>query len=245
MNTSNKYWLLYKKELKALSAPFFILTATYVFFILYFLFSDEPFNVMENAYNYRDGLLIFIFISLFIFPGILLYSYYDERANNTAHQMLTFPVPRYTVMLYKFMALLSISVVAVILLSIYYHLFELKMLANTNIYYETGIPPVTFALRLFVTSFFMLSLASATVGILSTVKRYHVFIGIVVFGILYALYRIMMLFLIHLIFGPGVSDMNGSYLENMSLLLYYVFPLLFGSVYLLFGLYVFHRYNDV
>ncbi|MFC1538318.1 hypothetical protein ACFL6H_02755 [Candidatus Latescibacterota bacterium] len=244
MNTTKKYWLLYVKELKALSAPFLMLVATYLSFVFYLLFTDMSYMFKAYAFNFRESLMAFMNISLLIFPGILFYTFYDEREQHTSHQMQSLPVPRYMILLQKFLALMSISAVIAVLLTLCYYIIDLRILVYTvpdNVFRRN---PVLSTFRFLSLSYVMLGIGVLTTAVLSVIKRYHVLTGIVGFTLLFALYVYITRLFNTAVLNNNLAvtmlpDNSTAYVMNI------IFPVLPGTLCVLLGLYLFHRFSDI
>ena len=240
-------WILYLKELKALRAPLFILSATYLCFFLFFLFVDVTQNP-RNLYNYRDILHVLVMLNMLMFPGLFIYSFYDEKMNHTSHQLLSFPVPRYAVMLNKLLAMLSISFVAALLLALCNYIIELRVtvIADPKNFRFSDSAMITF--RNITVSYAMLCIAAATTGLLSVMKRYRVMGGIFLFGGFYVIYHRISWFFIRTFSGMVFhSDMekNAQLFDTMHFVVNVFPPLISGTIFLILGLYVFHKYGDI
>ncbi len=239
-----RYLTLFLKELKGLSAVFFMLTATYLFFVLYLLYTDISQILAESAFNVRSSLQAFMTISLLIFPGILFYTFYEGRAQHTVYQAQAIPVPRYMLLLLRFLTLLSISVFIAVLLSLCNAVIDLKIIA---LYFrDEGIyrNPVTGAFRFFTLGYVMLGIGVLVTAVLSVIKRNHVIVGIAGFFLMlvFNVYLTKM-FNISVLYNTVSMDFHAEnspeYTANI------VFQLLPGTVYLLSGLFIYHRYSDM
>ena len=76
----NSYFALYVKEIKALVKPFIMLLAVYVLDTMSILFTDFA-AIFEKGFFFREYYFLkqgFIFGSIFVLPGLFLYSIHDE-----------------------------------------------------------------------------------------------------------------------------------------------------------------------
>jgi len=255
MKTVKPYLMLYVKELKASIIPFLILVMTYIAFILYLLFSGAFFETISDGYLYYYRFIQkFLFMSLLIVPGIFMYSMYDEWITRTSHQMLSLPVPGYIVMLYKYLAVLSMGFIVTISITVYNYIFELKILSFNPGTFDVS-NQFIFAWTGFSFVFFLLGMASAIVGILTSIKRYHVLSGILLLSLFFTLSGLFIKlvkipidsYLFDLVDGntwsyvPGQDSFENVYIGLMN----GFYSIFLGLIFLIFGLFVFHNYNDI
>jgi len=250
-----RYLMLYFKEMKASLIPFLILVMTYIVFILNLLYSGAFFETISDGYLYYHRFIQkFLFMSLFIVPGIFMYSLFDEWNTRTSHQMLSLPVPGYIVMLYKYLAVLSMGFIVTMLITVYNYIFELKILS-----FDPGTFDVSnqfiFAWTGFSFVFFLLGMASAIVCILTSIKRYHVISGILLFSLFFTLSGLFIKlikipiesYLFDLVDGntwsyvPGQDSLENVYIGLMN----GFYSIFLGLIFLIFGLVVFQKYSDM
>ena len=179
---------------------------------------------------------------------------YDEWNTRTSHQMLSLPVPGYNVMLYKYLVVLSMGIIVTMLITVYNYIFELKILL-----FDPGIFDASnqfiFAWTGFSLIFFLLGMASAIVGILTSMKRYHVVTGILLFTIFFTLSR-QFIKLIKIpieqhLFGivdgttwryiPGQNSFENVYIGLMN----GCYSVFLGVLFLIIGLVVFQKCSDI
>ncbi|MFC1552089.1 ABC transporter permease [Candidatus Latescibacterota bacterium] len=243
----NNMRILYVKELKALRAPLFILSAAYFCYFLFFLLIDVTL-APRNLFYYREILQVLVMLNMLIIPGLFIYSFYDEKNKHTSHQLLSFPVPRCAVMLNKFFAMMSVAFVAALVLGLCNYIIELRVTVTANPknhwFNDTGM----ISFRFITVSYSMLCIAAATTGILSVMKRYRVMTGVFSFAGFFMLSLRMNKFMRTIYTESVFSDTvakNAQVFENLLFVVNVYLPLISGTIFLLAGLYVFHKYGDI
>ncbi len=176
----NRYRTLYRKEIKTLIVPFSILLIVYVLNILSILFTDFA-AVFEEGYfvnEYYTLKEMFLFWSIFVLPGLLLYSIYDEWNTGTSQQLLSLPVSRYSVILCKFLAVMTTAIVVVFVITASNYIFEQKVYELFPLRYQVS-NQALYAWNTFASIMWLLGIASLTGAVAYSVKRYRLFYGIV------------------------------------------------------------------
>jgi|GEM_PF-5151690 hypothetical protein len=246
MNMLKKYLPLYLKELKALRGPFIILSGTYLFFVMFFLVIDVS-QTPKNLYYYRNILQVMVMLNMLIFPGLLIYSFYEEKMNNTSHQLLSFPVPRYAFMINKLLAMFSVAAAVALVLGLCNYIIELRVtvIADPKNYHFDDTKMIAF--RFISVSYAKLCIAAATVGILSAMKRYRVISMVLIFGGFIVLYEFIYRIIIRIYTHSVLTDefaRSAQAFDNLTFVVNVYLPLIAGSLFLPVGLYVFHKYGD-
>ncbi len=248
------YLMLYFKEMKTSLIPFLILVMTYIVFILYLLYSGAFFETIYGYLYYHRFIQKFLFMSLFIVPGIFMYSLFDEWNTRTSHQMLSLPVSKYIVILYKYLAVLSMGLVVSMLITAYNYIFELKILIYIPVKFHVS-NQFIFAWAGFSLVFLLLGMACATAGILTSIKKYHVISGMLLFSLFFIFsgwfikhIKIQIdSYLFDLVDGntwsyvPGQDSFENVYVGLMN----GFYSVLIGLIFLIFGLFVFHKYSEL
>ena len=108
-----KYLTLYLKELKSISGIAVFLFVSMVVAYLYDFFAQNILDIHypHNYYGYK-----FVRASVFMLPVLLAYTLNIERKSGTHFLALSLSVPRYTIMLCKFLAVISIGALLVLLI---------------------------------------------------------------------------------------------------------------------------------
>jgi len=256
---------LYLKELKRFALPFVFIVLIFGSFILYIRFSDVALD--SNAFKYGAGSIqdylkvsqsvmygiIYVLLSLFMY-----FSLYEEWSTKTSHQMFSLPVPRYCVMLHKYLAVLTMGLVITVLITIYNYFCELKILTlfpekfqMTNQLYH--------ALNWFSSIIWLMGMACVIGGVLYGIKRYHVLIGFLLFAVLFKLSGVSIPFMKKMIepsvFGftdthtwthiPGLRIYDHVVAGQEIGLINSMYPFFTGLVFLALGLYVFGKFAEV
>ena len=246
---------LYYKELKSIMMPCVLLIVLYLLFLVRFLYLDI--STTADAYDYVRGTVrhfielpyLMKYGTVFLLSVILAYSFYIEWMNKTTHQLLTLPVPRYTVMCCKYLSALSFGIVLLLVTTLFSYVFELKMLsalperhhiANQCIFAWSGFSYISW----------LLGIICVVAGILYAVKRNRTITGIFSFTFLFVCsvksvstfekwvtesYNMNEKYIIE---GFGtfkneyITLINSSYLFVLGLLFFFA------------GLYIFEKYSD-
>ena len=247
------YLALYWKELKTLIVPFSILLIVYVLNILSILFTDFA-AVFEKGYIVKEYYTLkemFLFWSIFVLPGLLLYSIYDEWNTGTSHQLLSLPVSRYSVILCKFLAVMTTAIVVVFVITAGNYIFEQKVFELFPLRFHVS-NQTLYALNMFASIMWLLGIASLTGAVVYAVKRHRLFYGIV---LSIGMYKVSGKVIIavkkaleHRLFGqyswsylPGMRMHENDYIT----LLNGLYPLILGGLFLVMGLYIFKQYIDI
>jgi len=223
-----RYRILYVKEIKRLSIPFLLILMIYGWFILSLHFTDftSVQYAMGGALNYYVMSKFVRIWSLLLIPGMFAYSLYEEYVMKTTFQMFSLPAPRYIKILYKYLAVLSMGIVVTAVITLYNYLFELKLQQLPNIEHSVT-NPVHVALFGFSLILYLLGTVCTGAGILFSIKRYHIAVGIFLF----------------ILFFPftGLS----SWVVYDFKILKSLYLVIRGLPLLIIGLYLFEKYADL
>lgn len=161
----NLWYALYVKELKENRNVFLLLLVATLVLDLY------------SYVHFMSGALALVpFVSVFIFPFVLLHSFAQEFKGQTHYQLLALPVPRAAVVMAKFLAVLTAGVVLFILAMGAVHLISLKYISLTGDRFTAlqGSDLWLFAGQFYFTSLLLLmGIATAMAGLKLLVRRFQ------------------------------------------------------------------------
>ena len=117
-------WALYKKEINSFLTSLigYIVTAVFLFFNGLFIWMIEGnMNVLDSGYATLDGLFMLApWLFMFLIPAITMRMISEEKRNRTMELLLTRPVTDFQVVMAKFLAGLSLVIIALLPTLVYY-----------------------------------------------------------------------------------------------------------------------------
>ncbi|MBT4483220.1 MAG: hypothetical protein HOC71_06035 [Candidatus Latescibacteria bacterium] len=247
------YLALYWKELKSISGLavilFILSVAAYIYDFLTRTFPGIQYPHLINFSGHR-----FVFASVFMLPVILAYSLNIERKTKTHYLGLSVPVPKYTSMLCKFLAVISVGILPILALN----LFEIGRDIKNIIYVWravkadpeliTFLPDKSILIGMFIVylkdsiSYFMrifvyCGMVCLAQGVKETVKRRRILVWIAVFVTSLSIFSV---------FFERVTGSPTYHLANLRLSgspAYYC--MLAGFTFIIPGLFLYEKYSEV
>ena len=222
-----KYLTLYLKEFKKLKFIFLIFFMIHVFIDLLFIFLDiKPYGKTCSSFGN------IIFFTVFAHPFILAYVYRIEWNTNSNYQLLSFPIRRFSFILSKYLAVLTMciffslgTVVWTYFFSINERAYDLRI-PEPTLYDFVGMPLIYFILI-----FVLLSEVSLIESVHYAVKRNWILFGFFVFILCTFSYLWI-----------GVELTDYLHLIGIKGTLYSIAS---GVLFLLIGLSIFEKYAEV
>ncbi|MBI2501757.1 MAG: ABC transporter permease [Candidatus Latescibacteria bacterium] len=168
----NLWYALYLKELKENKNVFLLLLVATLALDLY-----SYVHLMDDGRPSPSlGLALVPFVSVFIFPFVLLHSFAQEFKGQTHYQLLALPVPRAAVVMGKFLAVLTAGVALFVLAMGAVHLISLEYttLIRDRFSAFQGSALWLFAGQFYFTSLLlMMGIATAMAGLKLLVRRFQ------------------------------------------------------------------------
>ena len=251
-----RFWVLYKKELKTLIKPFFVLFMIHVAGIVYLLVTDIPdYNIelslftsyVEYIQEHYAFLNIFMYGTVCLIPFLLAYSYFEDWSDKTSLQLLSLPTKRNTVAWSKYCAAMTVGLFVPIGILIYHYLYDIKI--NPHI----GQPPQPFLYHVFFAFFtlciisWIVSVVSVSAGVMTSVQKYHLVFGITAFVVLSA----VSWGILHVITSPSLSfsqtahSDTGVFYSGYTGVIRGIILILESIFIMLIGQFIFEKYVEV
>ncbi|MFC1528786.1 hypothetical protein ACFL5B_02650 [Candidatus Latescibacterota bacterium] len=235
-----------------------MLLIVYVLNILSVLITDFA-AVFEEGYSVRNYYVInqqFLLWSIYVLPGLLLYSMYDEWNTGTSHQLLSLPVSRYYMIACKLFAVLTVALIVLILITAINYLFEQKIFELFPLKHQIS-NQAPYAWNMFAIIVWFLGIAAVAGAGAYALQKHRFLAGSVLFVglhivsgkvIKYVRKALESLFFESLdsyawFYFPGVRMNENEYITLSILNGLYIFIL--GILFLAIGLYIFKRYDEV
>ncbi len=190
-----------------------------------------------------------LYSALIVLPIILSYSLYIEWSMKTSHQLLTLPVPRYMALSGKYLAVASVGIALVIVITVFQHIYEVRLLAEFPKRFFIA-NPFIFAFSETFSIIWLLGMVSLVYALLLFLRRLDLWVGMVFFGLLFALsvwsLKAMKPFLYD---AAGIDEWlrvvgYGMYRNEYAGLIDSGWLFVLGSLYLFAGLYLFHHRGE-
>ena len=219
-----RYWILYWNELK-LNSPLIFLQLFLLFMFFYFHGYKNIFVVPSMVYVTPFIIIITAFIVL---PFMLTNSMNSEKRTKENHLLFSLPINRFTIMLTKYLALLSLVVILFGIVICTDHILPYNIIPNVSSVIQcysyicsevrsTKSMNPFFPFILFQT---LLGIICVTEGFITSIKRYKRFFGIICF---------IICFLFSLWFITVFSMKT----------------ILFATALYIIGLFLFHKFSDI
>lgn len=117
-------WALYKKEIKSFlhSLVGYIVIAVYLMINGLFLWVfPMDFNILDYGYANIDGLFILSpFVFMFLIPAITMRSFSEEKRSGSMELLMTKPITDFQIIIAKYLADLTLVIIAIIPTMIYF-----------------------------------------------------------------------------------------------------------------------------
>lgn len=185
---------LYRKELKLLAGPFFVLVVIHIAGILYLLLTDVPAygeswsfaSYAASVQEHYAFLNVFMYGSICLIPFLLGYSYYEDWNDRTSLQLLSIPAARSAVSWAKYAAAMTVGLFIPAGLFIYRLLFDLKVNPHIALPNQPVIVHMLFACFMFCVTAWIVSVISVSAGVMASLYTHRLTGGIAAFVVLSA-----------------------------------------------------------